>query len=85
MKRLFQRLEALLEALYHARHRRELARIRRDRDDVFMLLVYSDTLGIDNPAASLLMELRPLLADDFHDWHQRMGIRHSPLDCTRCC
>lgn len=85
MKRFFHQLNAFLEALYHTRHRRELARIERNHDDVFMLLVHAETLGIDNPAASLMLELKPLLADDFHAWHRRMGIRHSPLDCARCC
>jgi len=85
MKGLMRRLDAFLEALYHARHRRELARIRRDRHDLLMLLVHADALGIDHPAAGLLLELKPLLADDFHDWHRRMGLSHSPLDCPRCC
>lgn len=85
MKRWLARIEAFLDALYHARHRREQARIRRDRHDLVMLMVHADTLGIDHPAAGMLLELRPLLADDFHAWHRRMGLGHSPLDCPRCC
>lgn len=85
MKRWLERIEAFLDALYHSRHRRELARSRRDREDLLMLMVYADTLGIDHPAGSFLLELKPLLAEDFHAWHQRMGLSHSPLDCPRCC
>ncbi|MFW5927305.1 MAG: cory-CC-star protein [Wenzhouxiangella sp.] len=85
MKSWLARAEAFLEALYHARHRRELARIQRDREDLLMLMVYADTLGIDHPAAGFLLELRPVLAGEFHAWHRRMGLAHSPLDCPRCC
>lgn len=85
MKRFFRRLDAFLEALYGVRHRRELEMARRRQHDAFMLLVFSESLGIDNPVSWHLLELRPLLIDDYHHWHRRMGLAHSPLDCARCC
>ena len=85
LRRTWRRLEAFLQAYYEAPFRRELARRRRAREDVLRLLVFSEALGVDNPLAWHLLELRPLLADEFHDWHRRMGLDHSPLDCPRCC
>ena len=85
MRNAWRRFNELLEALYGARHRRALLAAQRQRDDALMLMVYADTLGIDNPAAYQMLELKVLLADDFHDWHRRAGLDHSVLDCTRCC
>lgn len=85
MKRLWQKLEILLESVYDTRHRRELLAGQRRRHDGLMLMVYAESLGIENPCAHALLELKVLLADDFHDWHRRAGLDHSVLDCTRCC
>jgi hypothetical protein len=85
MKRIWQRLNRLLEALYGTRHRRALISDRRRHDDAMMLMVYADALGIDNPMAHHMLEMKVLLADDFHDWHRRAGLDHSVLDCARCC
>jgi hypothetical protein len=27
----------------------------------------------------------PYLLEQFHEWHRRMGIEHSPLDGLPCC
>ncbi|MGB1202850.1 MAG: cory-CC-star protein, partial [Alloalcanivorax venustensis] len=62
-----------------------IARARRGEEDLFMLMVFSETLGIPNPATWYTLELQPLLLDRFHDWHKRMGMPHSPLDHFRCC
>ncbi|MFP1684478.1 cory-CC-star protein [Alloalcanivorax sp. C16-1] len=70
---------------YNAPYRAAIARARRDEQDLFMLLVFAETLGIPNPAGWYTLELQPLLLDRFHDWHQRMGLPHSPLDQFRCC
>lgn len=74
-----------LAEYYRAPFRQTLAREARARDDLFMLLVFSDSLGIPNPAAPYTLELMPLMWDDFHDWHLRMGMPHSPLDHVKCC
>ena len=50
-----------------------------------MLLVFSEMMGVPNPAAYYTLELQPLLLERFHDWHRRMGMEHSPLDHFRCC
>lgn len=79
------RLSALLGEFYAAPYRRTLTRAQRDEDDLFMLLVCSETLGVPNPATWYTLELLPLLYDRFHDWHRRMGMERSPLDHIGCC
>ena len=52
---------------------------------MFMMLVFSESLGIPNPATYYTMELLPVVYDRFHDWHRRMGMERSPLDHMSCC
>nr|WP_051239669.1 cory-CC-star protein [Pontibacillus halophilus] len=66
-------------------HRTEIAREIRNEDDLFMLLLYSEMLGIPNPASFYTLELYPYVIEKFHDWHLRMGMEKSPLDGIRCC
>lgn len=79
------RLQAGLREYYAAPYRRTLARARRDEDDLFMLLVYAEALGVPNPAGCYTLELMPVMYDRFHDWHRRMGMERSPLDHIGCC
>jgi hypothetical protein len=76
---------ALLREFYVAPYRSTLARASRYEDDLFMLLVYSELMGIPNPATYYLLELLPLLQDRFHEWHRRMGMERSPLSHFNCC
>jgi len=73
------------EEVYSSPYRGAIARARRDEDDLFMLLVFSEMMGLQNPASYYTLELQPLLLERFHDWHTRMGMEHSPLDHFRCC
>ena len=79
------RLKALLEEFYVAPYRGAIARARREEDDLFMLFVFAELMGVPNPAAYYTLELQPLLLDRFHEWHRRQGMEHSPLDWFRCC
>ena len=74
-----------MEEAYSARYRGAIARARRDEDDLFMLLVFAEMMGLPNPASYYTLELQPLLMERFHDWHRRQGMAHSPLDHFRCC
>jgi hypothetical protein len=80
-----QRLEKGLYDLYVTPYRRSFARAQRDEDDLFMLLVFAESLGIPNPAAFYTLELLPVVYDRFHEWHKRMGMERSPLDHISCC
>jgi len=66
-------------------HRREIARELRDEDDLFLLLLYSEMIGIPNPAYYYTLELYPYMIEKFHDWHLRMGMEKSPMIGIRCC
>jgi hypothetical protein len=79
------RFAELVREFYEVRHRGALARERRQEDDLFMLLVFSEMMGIENPASYYTLELLPLFYERFHEWHVRMGMEHSPLDNFRCC
>ena len=71
---LLKRIEAGLHEYYVTSYRRSFARAQRDEEDLFMLLVFAESLGIPNPAAFYTMELLPIVYDRFHDWHVRMEI-----------
>lgn len=80
-----QRFQQLVQEFYEGRHRGALAREKREEDDLFMLLVFSEMMGVPNPASYYTLELLPILYDQFHDWHTRMGMDKSPLEHFRCC
>ena len=79
------KLEKGLHEFYVTPYRRSFARAQRDEDDLFMLLVFAESLGVPNPAAFYTMEMLPLIYDRFHEWHTRMGMERSPLDHISCC
>ena len=86
--RLRSRLRAagrLISEYYEAPYRGAVARARREEDDVFMLLVYAEALGVPNPASYYTLELLPVLYDRIHEWHTRCGMERSPFDGFRCC
>lgn len=74
-----------LAEYYAGPYRQTLARERRDEDDFFTLVVLGEALGVPDPAAYYSIEFMPLLAQDFHAWHRRMGMPRSPLDHVACC
>lgn len=74
-----------MEEFYAGPYRQTLARERRDEDDLFTLIVLGEALGVPDPAAYYSVELLPMLAEDFHAWHRRMGMPRSPLDHVACC
>ncbi|EGV36631.1 cory-CC-star protein [Neisseria weaveri] len=83
-----KRLKAIaagLHEFYHAPYRRTLTAAYRDEADLFMLLVFAESLGVPNPMTFYTLELQPLLMEEFHDWHKRMGMTHSPLERFGCC
>jgi hypothetical protein len=75
----------LLNEFYESRHRGALAREQREEDDLCMMLVFCEMMGIPNPASYYTLELLPVMYDRFHEWHLRMGMERSPLEHIRCC
>jgi hypothetical protein len=82
---MLSELGELLKEFYNAPFRGAIARAKRQEDDLFMLLVFSEMVGVPNPASYYTLELQPLLYQDFHEWHKRMGMEHSPLEGFSCC
>ncbi|MDA1183738.1 MAG: cory-CC-star protein [Acidobacteria bacterium] len=85
VRQTLRRVTYLASEFYNAPYRGVVARAKRDEDDLFMLLVFSEMMGIPNPATYYTLELQPILLERFHAWHTRMGMEHSPLDDFRCC
>jgi hypothetical protein len=75
----------LANEAYNAPFRSTVARAKREQDDLFMLLIFSEMMGVPNPVAYYTLELQPIMLERFHEWHTRMGMEHSPLDGFRCC
>lgn len=82
---LWQRFVEGLNEFYHAPYRQTLARAARDEEDLFMLLLFAESLGIDNPASFYTLELQPIFLEKFHEWHTRMGMERCPLQHGGCC
>ncbi|MFK5584692.1 MULTISPECIES: cory-CC-star protein [unclassified Serinicoccus] len=82
--RLAQVAAGLRDA-YAGPYRRTFARARRDEDDLFLVIVMAEALGVPNPASYYTVELLPVVYDQFHDWHRRMGMDRSPLEHVACC
>lgn len=66
-------------------YRDTFLREKRDEDDLFMIVVLGEALGVPDPAAYYSAELMPAVWQDFHAWHRRIGIPASPLDHVACC
>lgn len=74
-----------LEEFYAGPYRTTMRRARRDEDDLFMLVVLTEALGVPDPAAYWSAELLPATYEEFHAWHLRVGMERSPLDHVGCC
>lgn len=81
----WQRFSELLREFYIAPYRRTFARAKRDEEDLFMMLVLSEALGVPNPASGVTLELLPEMLDRMHEWHTRQGLEQSPFDGMSCC
>lgn len=85
---MFEKLQKLIawyDETLSMPHKIEVARELRDEDDLFLLLLYSEMIGIPNPVYYYTLELYPYMIEKFHDWHLRMGMEKSPLEGIRCC
>lgn len=82
------KIEELLEGLdefFNAPYRKTLTKAYRDENDLFMLLVFAENLGVPNPVSFYTLEILPFILEDFHAWHKRMGMDRSPIDGFGCC
>ncbi|WP_330998353.1 cory-CC-star protein [Gulosibacter hominis] len=85
LREKFGAFSAGLNEYYVGPYRQTMKRAERDEDDLLMLYIYGEALGIPGPANYYLMELYPVLLDELHEWHTRVGLERSPIAGARCC
>ncbi|WP_437583163.1 cory-CC-star protein [Paramicrobacterium sp. CJ85] len=85
LSRRWAALREGLQEFYVGPYRQMLHREKRDEDDLFLIAVLGEVLGVPDPAAYYTAELMPAVWEDFHAWHRRIGIPRSPLDHIACC
>lgn len=74
-----------LDEFYQAPYRNTLTSNYRDENDFFMLMVFAQSLGVEDFTSFYTLELYPFLLEDFHEWHQRMNLDHSLFNHMGCC
>jgi hypothetical protein len=80
-----QRLGEFMRGAALGRYEQELRQKTAELNDLFLLLCFMEATGLPNPATLYLLEIYPYLLEQFHIWHRRMGIDHSPLGSLPCC
>lgn len=85
LSRRWSAFSAGLQEFYVGPYRQMFKREQQSEDDLFMIAVLGEALGVPDPAAYYTAELMPALWENFHAWHQRIGIPRSPLDHIGCC
>jgi hypothetical protein len=78
-------LAEMMQGLVRGPYEREVRRHAAELNDLFMLLCFMEATALPNPATLYLLEVYPYLLEQFHLWHRRMGIEHSPLGTLPCC
>ncbi len=73
------------EGMYLAPYRSAIHREYLRERDLFLLLTFSELLGVPNPVQFYTLELYPELLEQFHEWHLRIGLPHAPDGGWRCC
>ncbi len=68
-----------------AGYEKELRSQFMELNDLFMMVCFMELVGVPNPASIYLLEVYPYFLDEFHVWHRRMGMDHSPLGNMPCC
>lgn len=82
---IWRQIQTFYKEMYYVPYRQTMQREIQNEEDVFKLLAFSEVLGIPNPVSYYTLELMPLMLEEFHEWHTRMGMEKSPLDGIRCC
>jgi hypothetical protein len=82
---LGQRMKDILRGASIDRYERALRQQTGDLNDLFLLLCFMEAMALPNPATLYLLEVYPYLLEQFHLWHRRMGMSHSPVGSLPCC
>ena len=84
-QQLLRNLRDVLRGAAYGRHEHMLRQRAAELHDLFLLLCYMELMALPNPATLYLLDVYPLLLDEFHLWHRRMGMDRSPLGGLPCC
>ena len=80
-----QRMAEFMHGAAFGRYEQDLRRQTAELHDLFLLLCFMEATALPNPATLYLLEIYPYLLEQFHAWHKRMGMDHSPLGQLPCC
>ncbi|SMO84024.1 cory-CC-star protein [Melghirimyces algeriensis] len=85
VRQWWNQIKWFYEEMYFVPYRRTMLKEIQNEEDLFKLLALCETLGVPNPVSYYTLELIPFMVEDFHQWHQRMGMEKSPLEGFKCC
>lgn len=73
-----------LEDYYTSSYRGILHKEKKEIDDFFMIITFSEMMGIPNPYEFYTAEIMVDLMPKFHEWHKKAGLDKSPFDNFPC-
>lgn len=85
LRRRLRGAREIYEGVYMTPYRSAIHREYLRQRDLFLILGFSDMLGVPNPVQFYTLELLPALIEDWHEWHLRMGMEQAPEGGFRCC
>ncbi len=85
LRRRLSAAREIYEGVYMVPYRSAIHREHVRHADLFLILSFSDFLGVPDPVQFYTLELLPELIDQFHSWHLRMGLDSAPEGGFRCC
>lgn len=84
MRKIWTKCNSLLQAYYEVSYKLSIKKEQDDLESLFMLLAFSETMGIANPYEFYMLEFIPDLMPKFHQWHKKIGFEKSPFDFFPC-
>lgn len=81
---LYRKVEEFNQEFFVSKWRAGLQKEATNQQDALMAMLFLEALGVPNPTSYYALELYPEFIEDFHRWHQRMGIQQFP-EPGFCC
>ena len=83
-RELYRRFDEFHHEFFVGRWRSGLQREAGRQQDTLMAMLFLEALGIPNPTSYYALEFYPEFVEEFHRWHQRMGMNRFP-EPGICC
>ena len=84
MKVELKNLIRTIEEYYESSYRGALNREKKQIDDFFMMILFSEMMGIPNPYEFYTLEIMLDFMPSFHKWHKSVGLNESPFENLPC-